>query len=174
MPIFPRFHYPESALTSYNSFPTDVLRMFDDIDSPTASSSATGRRAFSPNFDVHETEHEYVLEGELPGLDDKKNVSLEFTDDQTILVQGKIERSVKGWSDEQGRVQAIEDGADQKKIEGGKKGEKKKKDNGGEKRPKFWVSERSVGEFSRSFSFPGQVDADLNKYRCTKLEKTNR
>ena len=25
---------------------------------------------------------------------------------------------------------------------------------------KYWVSERSVGEFHRSFSFPGRVDTD--------------
>lgn len=139
--------------------------MFDDLDTPATSS--TGRRAFSPNFDVHETEHEYVLEGELPGLSDKKNVSIEFADDKTIMVQGKIERSVKGWSDGQGHIQSINGGEEQNKLEGKKtaveKDQGKKKEEGGEKRPKFWVSERSVGEFSRSFSFPGQVDVDRVK-----------
>ena len=27
-------------------------------------------------------------------------------------------------------------------------------------RPKYWVSERSVGEFHRAFSFPSRVDQD--------------
>ena len=30
----------------------------------------------------------------------------------------------------------------------------------GQKKTKYWVSERSVGEFHRSFSFPGRVDQD--------------
>jgi len=110
---------------------------------------------------VHETEKEYVLEGELPGLDDKKKLSLEFTDDKTLLVRGKIERSVKRFSDDQGKIQSVEegDGAEKKAVEGsenkeGEKGEKK------EEKPKYWVSERTVGEFSRSFSFPGTIDVD--------------
>jgi HSP20 family molecular chaperone IbpA len=159
MPLFPRFHYPETP-SGYSAFPTDILRMFtEDFDVP--SSSPTGRRAFSPNFDVHETDHEYVLEGELPGLSDKKNVSIEFTDDKTILIHGKIDRAVKGWRDDQGNIKTIEQGEEQKKIEGSK--EEKEKEKEKEKRPKYWVSERSVGEFSRSFSFPGHVDIDRVK-----------
>ncbi|KAF8538797.1 HSP20-like chaperone, partial [Trichophaea hybrida] len=140
---------------------TDILRMLDAFETmPSTTSSPSGRRAFSPNFDVHETEHEYVLEGELPGLSDKKNVSIEFTDDRTILVHGKIERSMKGWSDEQGNIQSIEAGEEPKKLEGK---EEEKKEEKKQKSPKFWVSERSVGEFSRSFSFPTQVDVDRVK-----------
>jgi HSP20 family protein len=165
MPFFPRFHYPESTVPSYSSFPTDILRMLDTFDTTsTTNTSSSGRRAFSPNFDVHETEHEYVLEGELPGLSDKKNVSIEFTDDKTILVHGKIERSVMGWSDEQGNVKSVEAGEEQKKIEGNEKeGKKEEKEEKKSKGPKFWVSERSVGEFSRSFSFPCPVDVDKVK-----------
>lgn len=168
MPFFPRFHYPEAASTypASSAFPTDILRILEGFDSAASGSSqsATGRRAFSPNFDVHENQHEYILEGELPGLADKKNVSIEFTDDKTILIQGKIERVMRGWTDDAGNFKAIEggEGAEQKQVEqpagenqGGQEKEKEK-----EKRSKYWVSERSVGEFSRSFSFPGHVDID--------------
>jgi len=157
--------------------------MFDDYDRNTSDSgsnnSNSGRRAFSPNFDVHETEHEYVLEGELPGLSDKNNVSIEFTDDKTILVHGKIERNVKRWSDDQGRIQTIEGPEEQKRVtqegekgsNGDAKNENKQSDKQSdknekkqsEKRPKYWVTERSVGEFSRSFSFPGNIDIDRVK-----------
>jgi HSP20 family molecular chaperone IbpA len=175
MPFFPRFHYPEAASTypASSAFPTDILRIFEGLDNATSGpsqsgSSATGRRAFSPNFDVHETQHEYILEGELPGLSDKKNVSIEFTDDKTILIQGKIERQMRGWTDDAGNFKTIE-GAEQKKLEqsgGENKGGQEKEKGAGhndkekEKRSKYWVSERSVGEFSRSFSFPGHVDVD--------------
>ncbi|KAA8894422.1 HSP20-like chaperone [Sphaerosporella brunnea] len=174
MPFFPRFHYPENT-SPVSIFPTDILRMLEDFETPTtaAASQETSRRAFSPNFDVHETEHEYILEGELPGLSDKKNISIEFTDDKTILISGKIERSVKKWTDETGQVKTIEGGEEQKKIEEGEKkeveqkeGDKGKQVQKGEKRetrPKFWLSERSVGEFQRSFSFPTRVDIDRVK-----------
>jgi len=178
MPFFPRFHYPEAASTypASSAFPTDILRILEGLDSATSGSSqsgssATGRRAFSPNFDVHETQHEYILEGELPGLSDKKNVSIEFTDDKTILIQGKIERQMRGWTDDAGNFKAIEggEGAEQKQLEqsaGENQGGQEKEKSAGhnnkekEKRSKYWVSERSVGEFSRSFSFPSHVDID--------------
>lgn len=49
--------------------------------------------SFIPNFDVIETSHAYILEGELPGLSDKKAVDIEFTDHQTLLVRGRISRN---------------------------------------------------------------------------------
>jgi HSP20 family protein len=160
MPFFPRFHYP--ATSTYPAFPTmDLFRLLEETQNEAdhSVSGATSRRAFSPNFDVHETEKEYVLEGELPGLDDKKKLSLEFTDDKTLLVRGKIERSVKRWSDDQGKIHSIEGdenkAGENKEVEKSKEGETKK-----EEKPKYWVSERTVGEFSRSFSFPGTIDID--------------
>jgi HSP20 family molecular chaperone IbpA len=184
MPFFPRFHYPENTAPS-SIFPTDILRMLEDFETPTTTAAPSGgRRAFSPNFDVHETEHEYILEGELPGLSDKKNVNIEFTDDKTILISGRIERSIKKYTDESGQVKTIEGGEEQKKLEGGQQQEQQKQqeqqqqqqqqaqqeqekgkqvEKAGEKkafRPKFWLSERSVGEFQRSFSFPTRVDID--------------
>lgn len=180
MPFFPRFHHPESTIsTPYTAFPTDILRMLDQFENSVSGSSGgmqssgSGNvRAFSPNFDVHETEHEYVLEGELPGLSDKKDVSIEFTDDRTILVHGRIERSHTISRDSHGNVQTIEQGEEQKKIEGGSedkqgrdnKGKEKEKDKSG---LKCWLSERSVGEFSRSFSFPTNVDVDRVKASLT-------
>jgi len=179
MPFFPRFHHPESTIsTPYTAFPTDILRMLDQFENSVSGSSGgmqssgSGNvRAFSPSFDVHETEHEYVLEGELPGLTDKKDVSIEFTDDKTILVHGRIERSHTIYRDSHGNVQTIEQGEEQKKIEGGsedKQGrdnEEKEKEKEKDKKSglKCWLSERSVGEFSRSFSFPTTVDVDRVK-----------
>jgi HSP20 family protein len=186
MPFFPRFHYPENTAPS-SIFPTDILRMLEDFETPSTPAPSGGRRAFSPNFDVHETEHEYILEGELPGLSDKKNINIEFTDDKTILISGRVERSIKKYTDESGQVKTIEGGEEQKKIEGGQqqqqeqqqaqqaqqaqqeqeKGKQEEKgkqvEKAGEKKafkPKFWLSERSVGEFQRSFSFPTRVDIE--------------
>ncbi|KAI5815707.1 HSP20-like chaperone [Pyronema omphalodes] len=169
MPSFPRFHSPAETNTYYTAFPTDILRVLDEIDRSNSSSSSTSasnphRRAFTPTFDVHETEREYILEGEFPGLSDKKNISIEFTDDKTILISGKIEREFKGAKDEQGKGNMIGTAEEQKKIGGDKPAAEqeaimKEKAKG----PKYWVSERSVGEFSRSFNFPGDVDIDRVK-----------
>ncbi|PHH55956.1 30 kDa heat shock protein [Ceratocystis fimbriata CBS 114723] len=54
----------------------------------------TSRRSlptFKPNFDVRETADAYELHGELAGLK-KKDVSIEFTDAQTLVVHGRVER----------------------------------------------------------------------------------
>lgn len=109
-------------------------------------------RAFSPNFDVLETPKEYILEGELPGLSDKSKVSIEFTDAQTLLICGKIGRS--SHTDDHGKKSlkpTVEDEEEAAK-EVGRFASKK------DSTIKYWVSERIVGEFQRSFTFPSTVD----------------
>jgi len=93
---------------------------------------------FTPAFDFFEAAHEYILEGELPGLHDKEQIMIEFTNAQTISIRGKIER--KGESE---RIV-------------GREGEGKG-DN------KVWVAERKVGEFRREFGFPGSIDVEAVK-----------
>ena len=51
-------------------------------------------QAFTPRFDVCETEDAYYLEGDLPGVSDKKTIGIEFSDERTLLVRGKVERSL--------------------------------------------------------------------------------
>jgi len=174
MPVFPRF-----ASNTLNEF-RPLLRMFDDPSFYDFPQLETGRnlRAFSPNFDVHETDKEYVLEGELPGLSDKSNVSIEFTDHNTLLVRGKIEKSYEaGTPPSQQQNQAQMTGANEAENkshkptveeEGSEKQQsqqvtKTEGDQGkqvGHPTTKYWVSERSVGSFQRSFSFPGEIDQD--------------
>ncbi|KAF8473312.1 HSP20-like chaperone [Kalaharituber pfeilii] len=120
-------------------------------------------RAFSPNFDVHETPKEYVLEGELPGLEDKKkNLSIEFTDTNTLVVRGRIERAFQSGTPPAGALEgttmkgAITEGGEKEKQE--KLSERKEKQD--EEQVKYWVSERTVGSFQRSFSFPGEIDQE--------------
>jgi HSP20 family protein len=49
-------------------------------------------RSFEPHFDAYETAESYIVEGNLPGLADKKNLDIEFSDDRTLLIRGRIER----------------------------------------------------------------------------------
>ncbi|KAL2270563.1 hypothetical protein VTJ83DRAFT_2747 [Remersonia thermophila] len=46
---------------------------------------------FRPSFDVRETETAYELYGELPGLA-PENVTIEFTEPQTMVISGRVER----------------------------------------------------------------------------------
>ncbi|CAK7210796.1 hypothetical protein SCUCBS95973_000910 [Sporothrix curviconia] len=55
-------------------------------------SAPVAPRAFSPRFDVRETESTYELHGELAGVE-RNNVSLEFTEPQTLVISGSIERN---------------------------------------------------------------------------------
>jgi HSP20 family protein len=167
----PRFSHTGAAAPGFSS----LFRMLDDFDryasqqlgSTQGSSSVT---AFSPKFDVAEHDKEYVLQGELPGVP-PENVEIEFTDDQTLVVRGHLERKHT-----EGDPALLEAPAEQKKIEGAGEGGKKdtaatKKDTaatkGGEKeegqakpKPRYWLNERSYGEFSRVFTFPAAVDQD--------------
>ncbi|KAL7267578.1 hypothetical protein RUND412_009832 [Rhizina undulata] len=52
---------------------------------------------------------------------------------------------------------------EQKKLEAGAKKETTEKAEESGVRTKYWVSERTVGEFQRSFSFPGSIDIDAVK-----------
>ncbi|KAH8679705.1 HSP20-like chaperone [Tricladium varicosporioides] len=94
------------------------------------SGNAGEVRGFTPKFDVEEHKHSYSLYGELPGVE-KKDVEIDFTDPQTIHIHGRTETSYT--SPKEGE-----------ESEGGK----------------IWRSERKVGEFSRSFSFPQPVNQE--------------
>jgi HSP20 family molecular chaperone IbpA len=160
-PFFTSFNSPSHHNTPHNRGAGDAS---------TQSASETNIRAFSPNFDVHETPKEYILEGELPGLEDKKkNLSIEFTDTNTLVVRGKIERSFQSGTPPKGIEGATMKGAitsegekeQQNKDPKEVNVEKKRKEAGDEDDSvKYWVSERTVGSFQRSFSFPGEINQD--------------
>ncbi|KAK7739927.1 hypothetical protein SLS53_005520 [Cytospora paraplurivora] len=144
-------------------------------------------QTFTPRFDVKETEHAYELHGELPGIE-KDNVHIEFTEPQTIVISGRTERHYTSGTPPAGLVEGgaqvsgaiTEEG--EKDNHSHKASVEDEKDEGAkgastevtktehpagqhvqvQKKPaeKFWVSERSVGEFSRTFSFPTRVDQE--------------
>ena len=132
---------------------------------------------FTPKFDVKELGEAYELHGELPGVE-QKDIEIEFTDSQTVVIRGKTERAYtsgtppagflennksagaieadKSKSDYHARVEdedATNNGTSQSQVA-------KKDAHSAEPQEKYWVSERSVGEFSRSFTFPVRVDSE--------------
>ncbi|KAF7715311.1 Uncharacterized protein PECH_007277 [Penicillium ucsense] len=131
------------------SFPTSgdfspLFRLLDDYDVHRSSRGTTSTQSFSPRFDVRESEDAYHLDGELPGIA-QKDINIEFTDPTTLVVKGRTERE---YHSEEPKERTGEQANTDNNTEVTKSGHR------------FWVSERSIGEFQRTFTFPGRVDQD--------------
>jgi HSP20 family molecular chaperone IbpA len=159
MSLFPRFTQEVSPL----------FRLFDDYERMTQNFENRAR-LFSPKFDVKETKEAYELHGEFPGIE-QKDINIEWADANTLTIHGRHEehreegqRPTQGFieepSEKKQKQPTVEDeGAQTQVAKKGSQEVSKKDDNA----PKYWVSERSVGEFRRTFSFPAQVDQDAVK-----------
>lgn len=164
MSLFP--HFPQNEFAP-------IFRLLDDYDTHKSGRGAQSQiRAFQPKFDVRELKDSYELHGELPGIE-QKDMDIEFSDPHTLVIKGRVERSYESGTPSQGRITG--EVADQKShkatVEDDKEGEgavtksagnKEVSKQEGQKKDQatYWVSERSVGEFHRSFSFPSRVDQD--------------
>ena len=176
MSLFPRFTQEFAPI--FRLFDEYDRQAFRDVDRQFSNNI----RSFTPKFDVKETKEAYELHGELPGVD-QKNVNIEWTDNNTLTISGKHEHV----REEGQRPTAIGGGEEQKKIESSntkddkahqptvedESAESANKDTQLTTQPqqqevakreepkhKYWVSERSVGSFHRSFAFPARVDQD--------------
>ena len=178
MSLFPQF--PSGEFTS-------LFRLLDDYDVHRSTGSRDGRdsqtstiRAFRPKFDVRELKGSYELQGELPGID-QKDINIEFVDPHTLVITGRIERSasqgnaasITGDKPSRSITAATDKSTSSRKatVEGGDSAGKPSSSDGrsgkatdlesaGEPEYTYLVSERSVGEFHRSFTFPSRVDQD--------------
>ncbi|KAL4797363.1 HSP20-like chaperone [Aspergillus venezuelensis] len=147
---------------------------------------ATSIRTFTPKFDVYELQDSYYLDGELPGVD-QSNIEIEFSDPQTLVIKGRSERNYQ--KQEQQQQQQPEAEADDRSETSSVKSHQPTVEDWDEmsdapstsdaqptpastpknkapikKNPepayKFWATERSIGEFHRTFTFPTRVDQD--------------
>ena len=162
---------------------TPLFRLLDDYDTHRTGSSRTRSvQSFQPKFDVREVKDAYELHGELPGID-QKDINIEFTDPTTLVVKGHVEREYHSGpspDESEGRITS----ADDDKHKGHKatvEDDPSEKDNSNDQnkqvqtqngskqvstqkhsgpKTKYWVAERSIGEFQRSFTFPTRVDQD--------------
>ncbi|KAI2483018.1 30 kDa heat shock protein [Pyrenophora tritici-repentis] len=169
MSLFPRFTQEFAP----------IFRLFDEYDRQAFRNldrEFQNVRSFTPKFDVKETKESYELHGELPGVQ-QKDINIEWTDNNTLTISGRHEHVREEGQRPQGFIENGEN-ADQKKIghqptveddpsesntKVAKQSDKEvsKQDESG--KAKYWVSERSVGEFHRSFAFPARVDQDAVK-----------
>ncbi|KAK4239443.1 small heat shock protein [Achaetomium macrosporum] len=178
MSFFPRGFYDSDP-----SF-TPLFRLLDEFDNYTREARGNPERTrhrgrqhvstFNPKFDVRETDNAYELHGELPGIDRDK-INIEFTDDQTLVIRGRSERTYTAGNPPAGLVEGgkqssgaiTEKGEEHAAAKEGHAsgGEEQNNNNNGQEKSnkafeKWWVQERSVGEFARTFSFPSRVDQD--------------
>jgi HSP20 family protein len=184
---FPRFPSGEFAplfrlLDDYASHQSS--RQGDDFGS---LGNISQLRSFQPRFDVKEVKDSYELHGELPGVE-QKDIQIEFTDPQTLSIKGRTERHRESGTpptaalegqQEQSRITAdspsgtsslhyqpptVEDenANTEQQMTTTNTSDNQVQQHTEQQRPqsRYWVSERSVGEFSRSFAFPSRVDQD--------------
>jgi len=153
---------------------TPLFRLLDDYDSHRSSTGTqSGRtqtiRTFQPKFDVREEKDNYILHGELPGVE-QKDIDISFSDAETLVIKGRVEREHHESNADQKRIEShkvtVEDDPEEQQTNGKSSSEVTKHDKSKKhEKPhyKYWVSERSVGEFHRSFTFPQRVDQDAVK-----------
>ncbi len=157
MALFPRSSFFTPARRELGPF----YDLFNDTFSELQKISDSAARTWAPKFDVKEEQDKYILHGELPGVA-QENVTIEFADEQTITVKGRTE-----YSREEGQKPDTTSAEGQQKQQQQQKDSKAVTTTGSKEVAKqsdnahtYWVSERSVGEFARSFSFPTRVDQE--------------
>jgi HSP20 family molecular chaperone IbpA len=130
-----------------------IFRLLDDYDIHRSSRGGTSVRGFAPRFDIREAKDAYYLDGELPGLD-RSDINIEFSDPQTIVISGHVEHRYQ--SPQEGEPSESPSTAVQRAPSD--KDKQLSRRTTGPAGGQYWVSERSTGEFHRSFSFPTRVD----------------
>lgn len=162
-----------------------LLEDFENYQQPTRRTNCL--KSFQPKFDVAEHESSYELHGELPGID-QKDIEIEFTDRQTLTVRGRTERQyttatspagvIEGEKSSEAITERSEHSSHQATVEDADENQATETETqvaaiestaaevsnqSQTPQPRYWVSERSVGQFSRSFSFPDTVDQEAVK-----------
>jgi len=181
MPFFP---------ASYLASPEPTLfQILSSLDSSAPQQKCAPRRHtpqhFTPRFDVAETSSDYQLYGEVPGLN-QEDLSIEFSDAQTLVIKGKTQRpststpapakaepekEISETSSEKSHSATVEDDYDEADTPlatpastATATAEPTPAPAAEEKeeapKAKYWVAERRVGEFARSFSFEQRIEQD--------------
>lgn len=182
MPFFqPAYLSPEASF----------FQLLSELDQPTHKAACRPHRraeTFNPHFDVTESAVSYDLYGELPGLT-QDDLTIEFPDAQTLVVKGKTQRALnipstqpeqttseKGkerevdTSSEKSHAPTVEDDYDDVDAPVATPAttatatEEQQPRQAAETvapKPKFWIAEREVGEFARSFSFSQRIEQDF-------------
>ncbi|KAH8598376.1 heat shock protein-like protein 30 [Bisporella sp. PMI_857] len=139
-----------------------IFRLIDQIDRH-FSHSHRFVHTYTPRFDLEELKDSYVLYGELPGAL-QKDLTIIATDNHTLEISGKTERYPEEGVTPKKQEHQNKDGASAGEDaaarsveihpESGNLGIAKMSGS----QPKCMLSERLVGDFHRSFSFPKPIE----------------
>ena len=147
---------------------TPFLSLFNDTVNELSRITEQSSRSFQPRFDVKESKESYILEGELPGIQ-QKDVSIEFSDDQTVTIKGHTEHTHKEgtrpFSNETAQLETQKGQEDETNKFRSQEVTTAANDTGTDVTKQtpghtYWLSEYSTGDFTHSFSFPARVDQD--------------
>lgn len=150
--------FPRSSQYGHSASFNPLFRLLDEFDNysrqdRTGSGAGHEVAHWQPKFDVRETAATYELYGELPGVS-KDNVSIEFPEPQSITVSGKTERTYTTTTTTTPTTTTTTDGDD----DGSKAADQDEQSP--DAKDKYWLTERSIGQFSRSFNFPTRIDTE--------------
>lgn len=135
---------------------------------------ATRTRTFTPAFDVRELADGYYLDGELPGVD-RSQIDIEFSDSRTLVIQGRTDRNytvqeTRETPPRSPRYQpTVEDETDgssdgdsdsNDSLHSTDRASKAVPDQAQPPSFHYRASERSIGQFQRTFTFSARVDQD--------------
>jgi HSP20 family protein len=143
---------------------------------------------FSPDFDLRETSEAYFLEGDFPGISGRNAIKLQWLDGRTLRVQGTIHKTDlnKEWGVEvaEDRPQDEPEAPQYGKVELNDQDEgpgdvvsvqgPEQRSEGTKSMPnrpmtvKAWLSERRVGLYIRSFSFPAPLNTEAVQARLSR------
>jgi HSP20 family molecular chaperone IbpA len=144
------------------------FRLVDEIDRAARQAHVPNLRSFAPRFDVKETKDTYELYGELPGVE-QSNINIEWSDDKKLTISGHTEKTYESAtpagaatpdadkSDGNYQKPTVDDGEAEKPAEGAVVETAEKPVT---PKSRYWITERSVGSFNRTFEFPTHVDHD--------------
>jgi HSP20 family protein len=139
----------------------DLARAFALLEEPFLSNARRFPASFPatirPSVDVSETDTNYIVEAEVPGIK-KEDLQVEFLDDGTLILKGKIERT-RQESDVSEDLRTV-DQTGKPQEESLVASEEKSLSS-----PTYWSNERHIGSFQRSFQFPGRIDPPNVKAR---------
>ncbi|KAM3414292.1 hypothetical protein BST61_g10945 [Cercospora zeina] len=183
MSFFPRVFEQEFATFQ------PLFKLADDYSRHVANTGGNGNysvsrtfKSFTPKVDVKENPQNYEIHAELPGIQ-QKDINIEFTDSQTLTIKGRTEHVreegtrptgfIEGSADNQGKIEdssnqshqpTVEDenaaSSSSTQVQKSSSADGKQVQQQQAPKEKYWLSERSVGEFARTFSFPARVDQD--------------
>jgi len=150
-----------------------LFRLADELDRSMRPTHSSNLRSFAPRFDVKESKESYELHGELPGLE-QSQINIEWSDENTLTISGQTEtrneysnqgEAVEVTDDSEKdtyRRPSVEEEGDEafKSTEVAPTNKETTVSKTDPNVSKYWITERSMGSFHRTFQFPAHVEHD--------------